>query len=72
MLTEPRIEPDPEREGRAVLWRHECNGAVVDGALPVGPGGWNYDPAADTLSPSIWCHTCDTHGFWVSGRWRAA
>jgi len=45
--------------------------ATVHNQLPLGGAhGWtltNTDPI--TITPSIWCHGCDSHGFFTDGQW---
>jgi hypothetical protein len=73
----------PHDDGVHFWWFHWCwyylgpGGSRVDRVretmLPVGgEKGWAYDPAADTVHPSILCNRCGTHGFWVNGKWRPA
>jgi hypothetical protein len=69
---EPRILPDVDHEGY-VLWVHECTegNRPVYGSLPINvPHGWQYDADADTLTSSVLCKSCGTHGFWTNGRWK--
>ena len=74
--------------GRHILWSHECitfvtNGSgtweqapewVPDVMLPIStPNGWTVESTEPlTVSPSILCGLCGTHGFWRDGRWVAA
>jgi hypothetical protein len=72
----------PHDDGEHFWWFHDCKTSMPDGQwhapcrretmLPLGPDHWSYDPAADTVSPSILCHLCKTHGFWQNGQWRQA
>ena len=71
----------PHDDGAHFWWIHDCwdylgeRGARREGEqqvlLPVGPNGWSYDTATDTVSPSLLCGRCGTHGFWENGQWRA-
>lgn len=65
----------PHDDGVHFWWVHHCTdfaGGVVQRmtVLPAGEDGWTYDPAADTVSPSILCHACGVRGFWQCGEWR--
>ena len=72
----------PHDDGEHFWWFHTCwqyvsaegsrEPADRETVLPLGPDGWAYDAAADTVSPSILCRRCGTHGFWENGNWRAA
>jgi hypothetical protein len=69
----PRVE---RAEDGYFLWFHACVDPEFDdiGAkLPVGPNGWQWTEDGG-LTPSIWCHGCDTHGFWdgPTKGWRPA
>lgn len=67
--------------GKHILWSHECNYEDLDGSLwhadtmlPVGDPthrwAWNVDQVEPlTVSPSILCRSCNTHGFWRNGGW---
>jgi hypothetical protein len=38
--------------------------------LPVGPDWWQIVSTEPlTVSPSIWCQKCGTHGFFRNGSW---
>lgn len=59
-----------------VLWKHDCVNSAGDTfrsetILPYrSPGGWvlvNKEPM--TVTPSIICLTCQTHGFITNGKW---
>jgi len=64
---------------RHVWWFHTCNFKNLDGSLrhgvslPLGPKGWTLDEAEPlTVSPSILCGSCGTHGFIRDGAWHDA
>ena len=79
----PEVRLDDD--GRHILWSHECNFApgwvhgdpTTEGnwregvMLPINDErGWRVeqkDPL--TVSPSILCRSCGTHGFWRAGAW---
>jgi len=63
----PKVEAD-ERPGyfRVI---HDCGGALRTSVLPVGEEGWQWDAEVGTVSPSIHCLGCGTHGFWREGAW---
>lgn len=71
----------PHDDGVHFWWFHWCwdylgeRGArrdrVTETMLAVGGEGWAYDPVTDTVSPSILCGRCGTHGFWENGSWRS-
>jgi hypothetical protein len=70
----PRVE---RTEDGHALWIHECTDASFNPAealLPTeGSNGWRWSDDGG-LTPSILCHNCGTHGFWVGGDvpcWRA-
>jgi hypothetical protein len=72
----------PCDDGDHFWWFHDCwdylgeNGARRDREtetlLPLGPNGWQYCPASNSVTPSILCYRCGTHGFWTVGRWHPA
>lgn len=51
-------------------WFHMCDGIGCDSGLP--NTRWKLDEATDTISPSLHCTACGTHGFWTNGAWRNA
>ena len=67
---------------RHVLWSHECNFEYLDSGsnwhpevmLPLhDQRGWRVESADPlTVSPSILCGSCGTHGFWRNGAWVSA
>jgi len=66
------------RDDGYALWFHECADPEFDdigAALPTtGDKGWRWTEDGG-LTPSILCHRCGTHGFWVGGEhpyWRKA
>jgi hypothetical protein len=69
----PRVE---RTEEGGALWFHECRDVSwnsIGAALPVGDNGWQWTEDGG-LTPSILCHNCGTHGFWVGGEqpyWRS-
>lgn len=68
----PRVEPSADWPGRFVFI-HECvNRMKRTSVLPVGPSSWTWDPDTSTVTPSIRCESCGTHGFWQCGEWRPA
>lgn len=75
MATTPEVRLD--EDGRHFLFSHECvnpDGWFPDERLPLGPPlGWiveSTDPL--TVSPSINCLNCGTHGWWRDGQWVGA
>jgi len=71
-----RVERD--EDGHPV-WVHYCSATspgfdpVARVTLPLGPQGWEWTEDGG-LTPSILCHGCGAHGFWVGGErpyWRA-
>lgn len=71
----PRVERDDD--GHPV-WVHTCSGTspgfdpAARVTLPLGPQGWEWT-ADGGLTPSILCHSCGIHGFWMGGEephWR--
>ncbi len=77
MTTEtlPRVE---RTDGGHALWIHVCSGVSqpphrIEATLPTGASGWRWGPDG-SLIPSIHCHNCGTHGFWIGGdipHWRS-
>jgi hypothetical protein len=75
MSTEvPRVER--MEDGRA-LFIHECNNPEfnpAEAALPTtGANGWRWAEDGG-LTPSILCHNCGLHGYWIGGdvpTWRS-
>jgi hypothetical protein len=74
--TEPHVERD--EDGHPV-WVHDCSDVSLPEfnpirvTLPLGPQGWQWT-ADGGLTPSILCHTCGAHGFWMGGerpQWRS-
>ena len=64
----PWVEPD-ERTGH-FRFIHACTGGMKRiSVLPIGEEGWQWDQEADTVTPSIHCLGCETHGFWREGKW---
>lgn len=72
----PRVERD--EDGHPV-WVHTCSAAPPEFdpigrvTLPLGPQGWEWTENGG-LTPSILCHNCGVHGFWVGGdqpHWRS-
>lgn len=62
----PRVERD---ENGRPLWFHACTDPDFDeigAALPLGANGWQWTEDGG-LVPSILCHNCQTHGFWMGG-----
>lgn len=67
-------------DGRHVWWHHHClyvginDDGTVSGLLPLdAERGWqvqSLDPL--TVTPSILCQTCGTHGFITAGKWMPA
>lgn len=65
-------ECELDADGRHFWWKHECAEGWIEGLLPLGPNHWQLVSSEPlTVSPSIWCHTCDTHGFYRGGKWEA-
>lgn len=79
MARTPEVKLDDD--GRHFLWSHECSHEGLDGStwhadvmLPLHPTlGWVVEQVEPlTVSPSILCMSCNTHGFWREGRWVVA
>ncbi|MCQ4148665.1 hypothetical protein [Rhodococcus qingshengii] len=62
-------------EERVATFHHRCtdwsfeNFGITEARLPLGDGGWQL-VNENTVSPSILCHNCSTHGFWTNGEWK--
>lgn len=79
--TLPLVRPAYDLEGHAEFI-HNCNGVLDKTVLrnryewpltgPESCDGWSYDGYTDTVSPSINCLVCGTHGYWVNGEWQPA
>ena len=54
---------------RCTDWSFE-NFGESEACLPLGDGAWQLVDE-DTISPSILCHNCGTHGYWTNGEWKA-
>lgn len=67
----PRARID---ERGALLFSHECVRRMkIDQRLPLGPSGWTVEATEPlTVSPSISCQMCGTHGYIREGLWVAA
>lgn len=54
-----------------LIFEHDCtDGGRVSVRLPVSEGGWQVvqrEPL--TVTPSIRCYLCGTHGRWIDGQW---
>jgi hypothetical protein len=46
---------------------HQCVDGVGGTLLP--SSGWWWDQGTDTVTPSVHCAMCGTHGFWTNGQW---
>jgi hypothetical protein len=62
----PRVERDSD-DNHPVFF-HACTGLHagwedIGGKLPLGADGWQWRPDG-SLTPSIRCLECGTHGFW--------
>jgi hypothetical protein len=82
-VTTPRCEADPDSP-HLFIFVHDCfRYELVGGqrvqvpepqqrrSLPLGPEGWLWSEDKTTITPSIECGRCGTHGFWRDGRWIA-
>ena len=67
-------------DGKHIVWSHECNFEDLvaetglwhgDVMLPIhDTRGWRVEQVEPlTVSPSILCGSCGTHGFWRDGAW---
>lgn len=72
----PRVERNPDDDHPVFF--HRCTdthtlSADIGGNLPLGPDGWQWQ-ADGSLTPSIECLECGTHGFWDGPErgWRPA
>ncbi|MHA4848568.1 hypothetical protein L1080_003355 [Rhodococcus sp. MSC1_016] len=69
----PTVQIVPEQG--VVIFRHRCtdwsfeNFGTAEARLPLGGSGWQLVDE-NTISPSILCHNCGTHGYWTDGEWR--
>jgi len=69
-----------DEDGAHVQWFHDClsylgeGGALIpvraETLLPIGDNGWHVAQAEPlTVTPSIMCRHCQTHGFITNGAW---
>lgn len=66
--TDARLEPRVYwRDGRP-RWFHTCLLGGLDAGLDNVRWSWNQE--TDSVSPSLSCSACGTHGFWTNGAWR--
>lgn len=70
-MTAPRWEVDSDRH---ITWWHSCSGHPgfdeVPCGIPIRDGGWTvtcWEPL--TVTPSLLCRDCGTHGFITAGAW---
>lgn len=58
-------------DDRHFLWKHICLEEEHEGRLPINSDmGWQLDSKDPiTISPSIHCQTCGTHGWIRNGEW---
>lgn len=68
-VTTPRIDWDDMGRPR---WVHRCGNSTSDSLLPLGPDRWEASIVMNTITPSLYCPLCRTHGFWVNGAWLLA
>lgn len=73
-MSTPRWEIDSDRH---ITWWHACAGHPgfdeVPCGIPIRASGWSvssWDPL--TVTPSLRCLGCGTHGFITNGRWEPA
>lgn len=55
-------------EGRP-SWEHTCRGRRIVYA-GLDNVRWSWDEAANSVTPSLHCIGCGTHGLWTNGVWR--
>jgi len=69
-----------DEDGVHFWWMHDCmvhlgeQGALIpmrtETLLPINDQGWHVVKAEPlTVTPSILCHGCGTHGFITNGAW---
>jgi hypothetical protein len=51
------------------VWIHQCKRHLDEYRLN---RRWSWDREANTVTPSLACSYCGTHGFWKNGKWKAA
>lgn len=72
-MSEPTFALEPEFDGMHFWWEHDCSfhGKRVRGVLPFGTEkGWTVTQKEPlTVTPSIHCLGCGTHGFITNGEW---
>lgn len=67
------------------MFVHDCHDLdLVDGKLqqtptpgdvrylPLGPEMWLWNTDHTSITPSIHCERCGTHGWWRDGAWQTA
>lgn len=70
MTIQPRQQPQTvEWEDDRPIWVHPCTDGTERVTLPLGPQRWQGDRVNDTVTPSLSCSRCDTHGWWTNGMW---
>lgn len=76
-MAEPTWEPPFEGEGDSgsyFKFAHDCNGYRWIDIIPLSgdPHGWTVVQAEPlTISPSLLCPNCGSHGFIRDGKWVA-
>jgi hypothetical protein len=68
ILPQPQQQIVEWEDGRPV-WVHPCSDGTERITLPLGANLWQADQPTDTVSPSLSCDRCGTHGWWTSGQW---
>ena len=68
------ILPQPQQQAvewddNRPVWVHPCTTGTERITLPLGANRWQAERVADTVTPSLSCSTCGTHGWWTGGMW---
>ena len=72
--TLPRVKQvfHEETDRGVLVFVHQCldDDAPSEAVIRIGRRGWHIDQREPlTLSPSIRCPRCGTHGYWQHGTW---
>lgn len=70
MVIQAQSQPQTvEWEDGRPVWLHPCTTSTERVTLPLGAHLWQGDQANDTVTPSLLCDRCGTHGWWTGGQW---